>query len=271
MPVFTDVGDGPPVLFVHGQPGLGADFDPVARLLRADHRILQPDRPGYGRSGGEALSMHDNALVLAELLREAGAAPATVVGHSYGGGIAILLAALRPDLVSALVLAGSVGSKNSLSAFDRVLAAPAVGEVLGALCLFTFGTVLPKVTGAGALSLLRLPRLRAGLPDSTYLDGAGAGRGIWRSFVTEQRALLEEIGNVEASLVLLRAPTVVISGEWDFVVPPSVGRDIASAVAGAQLVKVERVGHFLPRDAPEVIARAVRTAEARAEGTSTER
>ena len=84
----VEKGEGAPVLLVHGQPGLGSDWDQVAARL-ADHRLLIVDRPGYGRSGDETLTIEGNAQVLADIVVQRGAAPVTVVGHSYGGGVGI--------------------------------------------------------------------------------------------------------------------------------------------------------------------------------------
>lgn len=260
----SDRGHGPAVLYVHGQPGLGADFDPVADLLLGDHRVVAPDRPGYGGSGDEALSMADNAEVLARLVRDSALTPATVVGHSYGGGVAILLAASYPELVAGLVLVGSVGRADSVNAFDHLLAAPFLGETVSAAGLFALGRVLPHLHGLATLAPRdTLQRLRVVLPDRRYVEvAAKRGKQIWRSFVFEQRALLNEIGSVEGALCSIAAPTVVISGAWDVVVPPSVAASIAAAIPGAELVTVDRVGHFVPRDAPKVIASAVRRLEA---------
>jgi pimeloyl-ACP methyl ester carboxylesterase len=265
----TDEGRGPSVLLLHGQPGVGSDWNPVVSLLVDDHRVLVPDRPGYGRTGGEASGMAANALALADLLVERGAAPATVVGHSYGGGIAVLLAAHRPEVVSALVLVGSVGRADSVNVVDHVLALPWAGEALAAAGLVAFGRVLPHLRGLAALVPGgRLAWLEASFPDrSNAAVMAGDGRHTRRSFVVEQRALVHEIGDVESALGLVQVPTVVISGAWDVVVPVSVATSIATAVAGSELVTVARTGHFVPRDAPRVVADAVRRVEGRASVT----
>lgn len=261
----SDRGHGPAVLYVHGQPGLGVDFDPVAKLLLDDHRVVAPDRPGYGGSGDRALSMSENATVLAQLVRERSLNPATVVGHSYGGGVAILLAAAHPELVSGLVLVASVGRADSVNAFDHVLAAPLLGETVSAAGLFALGRVLPHLQGLATLAPGdTMARLRVTLPDRRYLEvAAKRGRQVWRSFVFEQRSLLREIASVEGALTCVKAPTVVIAGAWDVVVPPSVAASVAASIPGAELVTVDRVGHFVPRDAPKVIASAVRRLEAR--------
>jgi pimeloyl-ACP methyl ester carboxylesterase len=262
----VDRGRGPAVLAVHGQPGLASDFDAVLSHLVDDHRVLAVDRPGYGETAGEAIGMAANAEVLADLLVERDAVPAAVVGHSYGGGIAILLAARRPEVVSGLVLVGSVGRADSVNVVDHVLALPWAGEALTATGLLALGRVLPRLRGlAGRVPGRRLAWLEASLPDRHYAEVASRfGRQIWRSFVVEQRALVHEIADVEAALPLVHVPTVVVSGTWDVVVVPSVATSVAAAIAGAQLVTVARTGHFVPRDAPSVVDRAVRTVEARA-------
>jgi pimeloyl-ACP methyl ester carboxylesterase len=268
----ADRGSGPPVLAIHGQPGLAADWDALLPFLE-DHRVLVVDRPGYGRSGGEPLDMATNAELLAELLVERGAAPATVVGHSYGGGIAILLAARHPELVSGLVLVGSVGRADSVNVVDHALALPIAGEALTAAGLITFGRILPRLRGlVGHLPGGRREWLEASLPDRRFAEVASRyGRQISRSFVAEQRTLLREISDIEAALALVAVPTVVITGTWDVVVPPSVATSIAATIAGSELVTVARTGHFVPRDAPEVVARAVRDTEQRSAAGPTPR
>jgi pimeloyl-ACP methyl ester carboxylesterase len=263
----SETGRGRAVLFVHGQPGSARDFDQVAPLLAEDHRVLMPDRPGYGASGGRPLSMVGNAEALAGLLEDLGTGRTTLVGHSYGGGIAILLAARRPELVSGLVLVGSVGSKDSVDGFDHLLAAPVVGDALSAASLFALANVFPRIGDLAVLAPAGLrERLRVSLPDSRYLSWTlSGGREILSTFLFEQRSLIREIGVVERALGKIDAPTTVIAGAWDVVVRPSAAASITSSVRGARLVMVPRVGHFVPRDAPEIVADAVRTVERRAD------
>jgi pimeloyl-ACP methyl ester carboxylesterase len=264
-PFVTDRGRGDPVLLVHGQPGLGSDWEAVAARL-SDHRLLVVDRPGYGRSGDETLSIEGNAEVLADLAVERGAVPVTVVGHSYGGGVAILLAARRPDVVAGLVLVGSIGQAANVNVLDHVLAVPVMGDVVSAAGLFALGQVLPRLRHVvGEHNHAVLEWLRATLPDEHYdTVSAPRGRPVWRSFVAEQRTLMHEIALVESALTSVVAPTVVVSGAWDVVVPSSVSVSIAASINGSELVSVARTGHFVPRDAPDVVAAAVRTVESRA-------
>ena len=78
----TDRGEGPVALLLHGQPGQGSDWDDVAAGLASSNRVLVPDRPGYGRTGGPAVGLAANADSLDCLLDDKGVGSATVVGHS---------------------------------------------------------------------------------------------------------------------------------------------------------------------------------------------
>ena len=94
--------DGSPdVLAIHGLTGHGQRWQTLATRHLADVTVAAPDLLGHGRSSWAApWTIDANATALADLLE----APAVVVGHSFGGAIALRLAASRPDLVSALVL-----------------------------------------------------------------------------------------------------------------------------------------------------------------------
>jgi pimeloyl-ACP methyl ester carboxylesterase len=258
-----NTGAAIPIVFFHGQPGFGSDFDPVRRLLGYPFLVLAPDRPGYGENPLPATSMQANADWFAAQLETASAShdigPAILVGHSFGGGIAALLAAERPDLVAGVVLAASVGSGEHLGALDRALATPVLGEVLFAGGLGAAGTVLPFIRSRSAIAPDRIARwLSVSLPDRGFLRETSRVTRVWRSVVDEQRALFKEIANVESAIPRLLCPVDVVAGTWDIVVPPSVGARIAASIPGAQLLIVARTGHFLTRDAPAVLAGAVR-------------
>ena len=251
-----DRGSGPTVLLLHGQPGSGASWDPLTDLLADRFRVLAPDRPGYGRTTGEARGFTGNADYAADLLTAHGADPATVVAHSWAGGAAVLLAARRPELVSGLVLVGAACTPDSVDAVARLLGLPVVGDALTVVGLLALGEVLPKLRRLTP----RLPErlrdpVRVTLPDQGVLGGERGALGRHRrTFATEQRALLHELPEVHGALGGLRVPTVVVVGSWDVVVRPSAGRTLADAVPGAELVEIPRAGHFVARDTPGELA-----------------
>src|SRR5947208_10418973 len=101
-------GDGPGVVCVHGLCGDLAFWHPtiVAGLAR-DYRVTRLDLRGHGYSGRPAsgYTTRDLAADLADLLDHLGIARACLVGHSYGGAVALHFAALRPERTAAVVLA----------------------------------------------------------------------------------------------------------------------------------------------------------------------
>ncbi len=285
-----DRGDGPAVLLLHGQPGTGESWIPVADRLGSGYRVLAPDRPGYGRSPFEAEGMAGNADRAAALLTACGAVPATVVGHSWAGGAALLMASRHPEVVRSLVLVGSVGTPDSVNSLDRLLLQPVIGDALAAAGLIGIGSVLPRVRRHVAFRLHRGERpvrsspasgpvaghagsrvaraisyLVATLPDEEIPGGWAElwGRGR-RTFLTEQRALMDELGDVAAVLGAIDVPTTVMAGEWDLVVPVAAARSLAAAIPGAELVLVPGAGHFLARDAPDAVVAAIAAGARRA-------
>lgn len=248
-----------PILLVHGQPGRGEDWQQVIDRLGRPSRVLAPDRPGY--DGRPALSMAANATELAELLGEGGPR-AIVVGHSYGGGIALLLAARWPQRVAGLVLVASIGGEGSVVAVDRVLAAPMVGPTLSTAALVASAWIGPRLrrrlTGLGLGPAQVLARY---LPD----DGSAAALAdahARRSFAVEQRALVAELPAVRQAAAAVRCPVVVVVGTRDRIVPPKAGARLAASIPGSALWSVAGAGHFLPHDAPGTVARAVATVSA---------
>ncbi|MHB1711944.1 MAG: alpha/beta fold hydrolase, partial [Acidimicrobiales bacterium] len=269
-----DLGVGHPVVLLHGQPGSQASWNPLVDHLSSRFRVVVPDRPGYGNTPGEARGLSDNADMVADLLRNRGATPATVVGHSWSGGVAILLAVRHPETVRSLVLVGAVGTAGSINAFDRLLVVPGIGDALTVAGLTGVGVVLPRIrklvhpVGRSRVA----PTSKAGGFIATTLPSEampGGWRGAWgrdrRTFLIEQRALLEELPAISASLAEVNVPTSVVIGTWDLVVPQHAAHELAAAIHGAHLVQIPCVGHFVARDAPARLTEVIASTDHRAE------
>ena len=239
------------VLLLHGQPGTARDWDRVIAALPGDLEALAIARPGWN-GGSPPLDLRGNALAAAKALD----APAIVVGHSFGAGVAAWLAVLAPELVRALVLVSPSANSAALDGFDGVLASPVLGSVLSGFMLGTVG---------GALSLAPVRRILSttlGL-DQGFLRAGGrllVRPRSWRSFEVEQRAMFRDLPALEARLGEITAPTTIVSGTADRVVPKHAARLLATQIAGARLELIEGAGHLLPQLAPDAVARAVSAA-----------
>lgn len=253
--VTSVTGAGPAVVLLHGQPGTGGDWQRVTPLLADRYRLVVPDRPGYGRTGGPAGGFAANARATVDLLDRLGLERAVLVGHSWAGGIVLAAAADFPDRVAGLVLVSSVAPGEHLGWDDRILAAPVLGDALAAAAIGGLAVVLGRartqawadryVKGRPHEAMVALTRLTRG------------GSGVWRSFVTEQRALVDELDSYRAATGSITVPTEVVHGRSDHLVPPAAAESLAASIPAATLTLLPRVGHLLPHARPTAVAAAV--------------
>jgi pimeloyl-ACP methyl ester carboxylesterase len=246
-----------PILLLHGQPGSARDWDGVIAALGEGAKAIAIDRPGWdGRS--DARGFDGNADAALSALDAAGVDTAAVAGHSFGAAVAAWLAARAPERVSRLFLVGPAVNVASLYPIDRWLAAPVFGEAAGAAALSGLGATL----SAGPLRR----RIAGGLGlDERYLRGAGKrllDPRRWRAFADEQRTLVRELAALEQRLHAIAAPTTIIAGTADRVIPRRSVKQLAVQVPGAELRWVEGAGHLLPLRHPAEVASVLLEASA---------
>jgi pimeloyl-ACP methyl ester carboxylesterase/uncharacterized membrane protein YbhN (UPF0104 family) len=244
------------LVLLHGQPGSAADWLQVAGGLPAQFHAVATDRPGYGCSPLPAGGFAANARAVLDDLDARGIQRAVLVGHSYGGGVALSAASLAPQRVEAVVLLASVGP-GCVNGWDRLLAAPGAGP----LCALVAFRLTPWIARA---RLARIARRRGSplQPDEhvNWQVWGHAGlerRPLWRTFLAEQRALLRELGDLEGAVASVRAPVLLLADPNDPVVPVDTAFRLARALPDARLQLVEGAGHHLPRRIPDVVANAV--------------
>jgi pimeloyl-ACP methyl ester carboxylesterase len=197
----------------------------------------------------------NTAAVLADMDAR-GVDRAVLVGHSYGGGVALSVAARAPDRVEALILLASVGP-DCLNGWDRLLAAQAAGPV----CSLFAWKLTPWLARAG----LRRPVRRHGAEVAarrhvnTYVWGfTGWDHGpLWRTFLTEQRALVREAGSFDGLARQIRVPALVMADPKDALVPFRTAVALSQSLPDARLRPIEGVGHHLPLCAPAEVAAAI--------------
>jgi len=229
-----------PVLLLHGQPGAAADWEPLRAILGDAVRTIAIDRPGWDRRTA-VTDLAGNAAAACAALDRAEFTRATVVGHSLGAAVAAWLACTQPARVGRLVLVSPAANTDALGAIDYLLAAPVVGWLASVGAMAGGGLVL------GARPLRRWVAEATAL-DDRYLRAAGRmllAPAAWRSFVREQRFLVRDLPALEQRLGGIGAPTTIVAGTGDHVVPIAAARRLAGHIPGAALVMVEHAGHLL--------------------------
>ncbi len=254
------------VVFLHGQPGAGSDFAEVAALLPLGVNVLAPDRPGYRSNPLPARGAEQNARWLVDLLDDAGLERVVLIGHSYGGGIALLAATMIPDRVQALVLVASTGP-GCLARWDHVLAAPVLGPAC-ALAVFPLSQWVPRAAVAVIERRLGRPlRVDEHVDLATWAQARNDHGPIWRTFLTEQRDLVHHEADLDAAAARVTVPTLILADPDDDVVPIATARALHERIPGSRLQLIEDGGHSLPRTKPaEVAAALVDFVESRKQG-----
>jgi pimeloyl-ACP methyl ester carboxylesterase len=250
-------------LLLHGQPGGAADWDGVLAALDGRAGAVAIDRPGWdGRTRAQDLA--GNARAALEALDARGLDSAIVVGHSLGAAIAAWLAVYHGDRVRALVLVAPAANLAALGRLDRWLAAPGLAELSGATAMAGLGLALSVDRLRGRVADI------VGLPDG-YLRRARTTLlrpGAWRSYATEQRALVRGVPALEPGLATIAVPTTILFGDRDPIVSPRASRRLSEQIPGARLVVRPGAGHLLPQRAPGFVAEEI-LAAAPANGGST--
>ncbi len=205
-------------------------------------RVIAVDRPGWdGRS--QPRDLPGNARAAFEALDAERVGKATLVGHSLGAAVALWAAAEHPERVAALVLAAPAANRASLAALDRWLTIPIAGSLTSAAALTGLGLAL------SAAPLRRRIARRARLEETYLQDSARVllSSRARRAFATEQRSLVRDLPRLEEKLEAIRAPTFILTGTEDRIVPAPAPRSLAEQIAGARLVELHGAGHLLPQ------------------------
>jgi pimeloyl-ACP methyl ester carboxylesterase len=247
-------GDGAPVVLVHSTGMSSKQWKRLAGRLAPRHRVLQPDLLGYGESTpwprGEVFHWQLDLLGI-EALLDALDAPAHLIGHSYGGLVALGAALHRPRAVRSLTLIEPVAygvlregrddaAQGALDA--QIFAAPTLPETPGADDAWLQWFV-DYWNGPGAWGALP-SRAR-----ESFLATAAVCYG-------EVRSLLED-RTTAAVWATVRAPTLLLRGERSPEDARRVAAILARAIPGAGIADIAGAGHMAPITHEAAVAAAV--------------
>jgi proline iminopeptidase len=265
---FYETGAGPPLLLINGGPGFPAlHFEPLARRLASElqRRVIRFDQRGTGNS---RLEVQSPATLTLELMvedieavrRSLGIGSWTVMGHSFGGVLAMAYGARHPAAVDALILSAPAGVDLSYRPrLDANIQARLTDEERSDLAALTAnGSPESYEQQLQALSILlsaylrdksKLPALRRAVVDShVYVPSVA-------------RIVMETLSraghDLRPRLARLSAPAVIIQGDED-PLGLETAREVQEAIAGAELVIIPNASHYGWLDNPEAYCAAAR-------------
>jgi proline iminopeptidase len=250
----------PTVLLLHGGPGLDHTlYKPHLSPLADAAQLVYLDQRGQGRSGRAPLEtcsptqMADDAAALCRMLS---IEQPVVLGHSFGGFVALHMAIRHPDVVGRLVLLNTAAASADMTGGLDMLEARH-GSAVRAAAARVFG---------GDFSEDAMADFQRSVFPAYITNPANAALAA-ETFA--RAVLIREVGahyfqhyaptyDVRPSLGAIRAPTLVITGEEDWVVHPNAGRALAAAMPDAELLVIPRVGHLTFVERPDIVLGAIR-------------
>jgi len=263
----AEAGQGPAVVLLHGAGGNLLDFSlSVQPVLARAHHVLAFDRPGLGHSG----ALHDRGETPLEQARHLDAAAgalgigrAVIVGHSFGGAVALAWAQANPARVAGLVVLSGASMPWQGSAGPRY--ALVANRLTGAVLAPAIARDLPRRPIDRMIADIFVPQR----PPAGYLDGLDIALTLrpaaLRANARQIRRLKGALGQMAGAWPGLEMPVEIVHGTADAVLPTGVhARPLAACLPHASLTELAGIGHMPHHAAPEAVVAAVARAVARA-------
>ncbi|MBI2591985.1 alpha/beta hydrolase [Candidatus Saccharibacteria bacterium] len=237
MTNYQKVGNGKTIVCL---PGWGDSLDSFSELiksLQAKYTVLALDLPGFGGSQAppKAWDMADYTKFVADWMKKVGIVRTYgLIGHSYGGSIAIKGLASDDFKTEKLVLLASAGVRKKHSLRKKIIKAVAKTGKLPAY-------LLP-------------PKTRQKLRRKFYKTAGSEALLLPHMEATFKQIISEDI---QSAAKTISVPTLLIYGSKDQTTPAEDGQALHQAISGSKLEIIENAGHFLHQEQPEAVAQLI--------------
>ena len=236
--VYSDRGEGPPIVLLHGWCLSRRLWMYQEEALASELRVLAVDLPGFGDSAGldGPYDLDRYAHELLDVVDEAGAQGAMVVGFAFGAAVAMAAAAVAPDPLGGLILIGTPSAATA--AYDRMPRA--------------MRRDWPEFARRSAVAICKQPQSEATLGWLATMFGATP--------LPVALATVALLGQFEPLPLAPRigVPSLIVHGADDDVVPIAVAEACASAMPDARLEVVADCGHLVVLDQKEQLTELIR-------------
>jgi len=246
-------GDGPVLLFLHGIAGSSRTWRDVIPRLADRFTVIAPDLIGHGQSDKPVgdYSLGAFASGVRDLLEILGIGRATVIGQSFGGGVALQFVYCYPERCDRLVLVDSGGLGREVNWMLRLMALPASEYAMPVLFpsfVRDWGDSLFRVVNGHGNHLGRIAEMW-----SAYASLAEADNR--RAFARTIKSVIDPGGQTVSAMDRLylaaSMPTLIVWGDRDRIIPVSHAYAAHQAIPGSRLVVIDGVGHFPQIEVPE--------------------
>jgi pimeloyl-ACP methyl ester carboxylesterase len=255
---YEEEGKGPPVLLIHGFGTSTYTWRHVAPELALNHRVIAVDLKGFGQSDkpfDERYSVNDQAELLAQLIEDQNLRDLTIVGHSFGGGVALRLV-LDHDKrlegrIKKLVLLDSIAYPQHIPMFFRLLDVPIVSH-LGVRM------VPPTVQTRVALQIAYFDDDKIDPEEvETYAAPLRTAAGKHAIIYSARQIVPDDLDTIAESYKSITLPTLILWCDHDRIVPLDIGLKLRRTLPNSSLRLVPECGHMPQEEQPETTLRLI--------------
>ena len=260
---YIDRGEGDPLVLIHGNGSMIQDFESsgLVDLAATSHRVIVFDRPGYGysdRPRGAIWTHEAQADLIGKALERIGIAQATVLGHSWGAGVAIALGLRFPRVVASLVLASGYYYPSVRA--DVVMASgpaiPVIGDIISETISPLMARLMWPVLRAKIFAPKAPPAKFAGFPAAmTFRPGE------IRASAGDAALMIPDMAAMQSAYGSITTPVVIIAGEDDVIVDfDSQSGRLHADIKHSRLHRLPGVGHMVHQSATGAVMAAIEEA-----------
>lgn len=255
---YREEGHGKPVLLIHGLGTNAYTWRHLSPVLAKDHRVISVDLKGFGRSDkpfDDYYSVTDQARLVGQFLEKMALRDVTIIGHSFGGGVALMMALDRKkgakSRIKRLVLLNSIAYPQKIPSFFKVLRTPVLGHI-GATA------TPPELQTKAALMLAyhddSIIRGRDVAAYSRPLYTPGGKHALVR---TAQQIVPDNLPSIARRYRTIRKPVFIIWCKQDKIVPISLGLRLHATLPNSEFHTIDECGHIPHEERPDETARAI--------------
>ena len=257
---YISKGSGQPVVFIHGNPGSHQDYSmTLLGEVSRSYRAFAFDRPGHGyseRSDGMSTTVEVQACLLRDALRGLAIQKPLIVGHSWGGALALAMALEHEEELSGLVLLAPAAYPSDSQWWTTLPHVPVLGDLF-----------LKALTPLIGRRIVKDSLKDAYHPEPVQEDYLQASELLWtrsdrvKACANDDRSLERSLKSLSGRYAEIRLPVVIVTGDCDLLLQPEKQADrLHRTIRESKLIRLPQTGHQIPQTHPESVIEAIEMA-----------
>jgi pimeloyl-ACP methyl ester carboxylesterase len=255
---YEEHGAGEPMVFLHGFGASTYAWRYVVQPLATTTHIILLDLKGFGRSPkprDEKYSVYDQAHLVRQFIYEHNLRNVTLVGHSFGGGVALVtalyLSETAPERLKRLILIDSISYPQPMPSFIRILATPVVGALVT-----SFVPIKSQVRHVLELAYYDTRQISEEAV-ATYAEPLRMAGTRYAMRETARQIIPPDFAELAQKYRQISVPTLILWGREDTIVPLAHGERLHHAIPNSRLIILDHCGHIPHEETPEAALHAV--------------